>query len=607
MFSINQKVKVKYEGKWCVGTIENITKTAVKVYIFEEFASCYFIKSDIVPLPEIYLSEADFDELACYKKTVFDFVGADGFSESINFKDTYKITLSHLICVLDRIKKDKKKSKDFFNEWFCHFDAVFRDFANVDNNEIYSENDVIYNILSEFKYWTNSNSKINVDALKDEANNFINDKDKPLSERNYPDYIKRKILRRYDSTSAMNNASEEELTLYIKFANELCDAGDKEGLLTVGYGCYGGNRAFKCDWEKSRDCIQKLFDTIDIMPDRAIYANTLGYIYYYGRCNNDIPQYEQAFKYFSFAAFAGIYEAQYKIADMYKNGYGVVKCTELSNEIIWNLYAENKKHIINGNFNCKFADVALRVGNIFRDDEYEQDTNEMLYYYTQADFAIRMRMNISNNYGDNKVCSAIQNALSETKELLDFKPSEKVVYYGLGGIFDDILSNGKKLALEIQRSNNKDYTMTFKPLDGSKMFITIPHLEMCGMYESLDVTLKGATDINNDILNERLIIDRIDYYNVFIHDEECLLELKDCRFEINAPKKNEEKVYKIASVEFCDGGKLYDYLCGDDIMENDLVTISVNDEEKTVRVIRIQEKKESELALPVSRYKILEK
>ena len=35
------------------------------------------------------------------------------------------------------------------------------------------------------------------------------------------------------------------------------------------------------------------------MPKKAFLANTLGYIYYYGRCNNGNPEYELAYKYAS--------------------------------------------------------------------------------------------------------------------------------------------------------------------------------------------------------------------------------------------------------------------------------------------------------------------
>ena len=98
-------------------------------------------------------------------------------------------------------------------------------------------------------------------------------------------------------------------------------------------------------------------------------ANTLGYIAYYGRCEDGIPDYETAYKYFSFAAFNGVYEAQYKIADMFQKGNGVTRSPETAQGMIQRLYNENLRYIQRGIFASKFADVALRMGGLFADLE----------------------------------------------------------------------------------------------------------------------------------------------------------------------------------------------------------------------------------------------
>ena len=58
----------------------------------------------------------------------------------------------------------------------------------------------------------------------------------------------------------------------------------------------------------------------------------LGYIWYYGRTGE--RDFEKAFKYYSLAADAGDYEAAYKVADMYKNGYYVEKDEEKYKSLI---------------------------------------------------------------------------------------------------------------------------------------------------------------------------------------------------------------------------------------------------------------------------------
>lgn len=64
--------------------------------------------------------------------------------------------------------------------------------------------------------------------------------------------------------------------------------------------------------------------------------NCLGYIWYYGRTGQ--KDYAKALDYFSKAARTGNLQAAYKVADMYKNGYGCVKDYEKYKEIIRKLY-----------------------------------------------------------------------------------------------------------------------------------------------------------------------------------------------------------------------------------------------------------------------------
>ena len=69
----------------------------------------------------------------------------------------------------------------------------------------------------------------------------------------------------------------------------------------LGYAYYGGGPAFGCGWVKSR--ISSETDEYGRQQgpgqDKAFYANTLGYIYYYGRTNKGVPEYEAAYKYYA--------------------------------------------------------------------------------------------------------------------------------------------------------------------------------------------------------------------------------------------------------------------------------------------------------------------
>ena len=64
--------------------------------------------------------------------------------------------------------------------------------------------------------------------------------------------------------------------------------------------------------------------------------NCHGYVWYYGRTGT--RDFKKAFEYFTLAAETGDITAEYKLADMYKNGYYVEKDYEKYKEIIEKLY-----------------------------------------------------------------------------------------------------------------------------------------------------------------------------------------------------------------------------------------------------------------------------
>ena len=133
-----------------------------------------------------------------------------------------------------------------------------------------------------------------------------------------------------EDTNGVSNSRRE---LFKKIVDEECDADNYLAMRIKGYGCYGGDKVFDCDWEASRDLITKLFEA----DGNPYYANTLGYIYYYGRCNGGEPEYDKAFQYFSVGFAHDVLESMYKIADMFLAGKGCIKSPETSSHIIYNL------------------------------------------------------------------------------------------------------------------------------------------------------------------------------------------------------------------------------------------------------------------------------
>lgn len=97
---------------------------------------------------------------------------------------------------------------------------------------------------------------------------------KPFSDQQFPAMAKQDYIQCLNDH--LKGKSEEEINLYRKFVEELCARDNVDALECKGYGCYGGDEAFECDWVTSRDCMLRLLEVNPSDKRKAVYANTLG-------------------------------------------------------------------------------------------------------------------------------------------------------------------------------------------------------------------------------------------------------------------------------------------------------------------------------------------
>ena len=303
-FTVGDYVKWEQDGSFLFGRIRAIGKATARVSVDEEWEERVPL-SALTYLPLIGLDEDEYRAAVRLESDPLALL-SDNVVENVINADGYTLTVEDLLAALQRITREEI-DEDAILAWIDLLAPLLTYCKEEDADEIYTETDAIRAMHTNiFHPWKGFLSDGMPDAIAI-GRMFLEDRDKPLSERRYPLYVKERMLQRFESNSVMNAASEEHLSVYRSFAEELAEKNHPCGLNAVGYGCYGGDRAFACDWERSRDCISRLFEIEDGMPKKAFLANTLGYIYYYGRCNGGIPEYETAYKYFSFAAFNGVY------------------------------------------------------------------------------------------------------------------------------------------------------------------------------------------------------------------------------------------------------------------------------------------------------------
>jgi len=427
---------------------------------------------------------------------------------------------------------------------------------------------------------------------------------KSFEEREFRDEDKEWFLTAWDrnDNDEVNRATKQVQRIFKQFTEELAEKDNTTALHCLGYGCYTGCPMWGQDWIRSRDCFLKL---MKLCPDNRFYANTLGYIYYYGRCNGGVPEYEEAYRYFSLAAFGGVYEAQYKVADMFEHGYGVVKNEKIAEEIINRLYGENIKHMYVGGYDCKFADVALRMSRIA--SKHQKD-EEAYFYALQASFAIRQRMKLMDYYGDSSVAKAIEETLQVTREKLSWKHKREESRECLISLLYSFKNHDSLCKATITKLANGDAKLTialFAKQKNERMLLTLPDVGFCGMTDKIVVTVKGVTEIKGE--ESKIIFDSV-HGDSLVRNGETVLQINAARFDILPPKENAGNLIHFASVEFNPGGKPYDYICEDTaVAVGDKVTVVTKEGEQTVTVIRIFDKHESELSLPVAKYKKIEK
>lgn len=283
--------------------------------------------------------------------------------------------------------KDKYDPKGF-NEKL--FDFVWNTFRNTksyrnffDVSDSFEDSDIRYTTYEIREHFGNSDDSMEKkldDALK-EIDLYIKEGKKPLLERDLPLYVMISIVSKLDRADA--KVDEERKKIYLTLLDRLCEMKNPFGLETKAYACYCGNYFIGQDFKASEQCLLVLLDKYF----RPSYSNTLGYIYYYGRVNHGIPEYEKALSYFTMAAISGNVEATYKLGDMYKNGYGVKKNEDAAFHCYSNLYWPTREEFLQNPYDSNFADVALRLAPFLA----ESQSNMEIRCYLEALMAIQLR------------------------------------------------------------------------------------------------------------------------------------------------------------------------------------------------------------------------
>ncbi|MCR5625434.1 MAG: hypothetical protein K6G11_09425 [Lachnospiraceae bacterium] len=502
-------VSFTYKGKAMHGTIDYIEDDSAEIIVDELNDNITMPLNKLTYVPPVELSAKQVKKFVRYENKLPELVEGTPEYAEICIAEDYTLTLDDMLVAMTNIKASKDSNETIINNWYssiyslAYNDSESKGIFELEETPDYVEtygnlptresclDDILIHYL-EVSLSDDNPFYENTDNITKIIKDYLENEKKPLLERNYSIEEMDIYLDSMDDETTLKKASDNEKKLCKSFADKLCEEDNITGLKFKGYGCYGGNSVYECNWDTALNCVTKLYE----LTGEPVYANTLGYIYYYGRCWDGKPKYDEAFKYFSIGAAGFYYESRYKLADMFWNGYGVKKTPDIAKTIIAELYDQNIDYILNGKYECKFADIALRLGSYTEKSPGDFTRFDIAYmYYLQADFAIKQRLRY-NHYGDTSVAQSIKDCLYNLldNEYVDWPVKSADIY--LPDLLKLYLKKYRKLKLNVEKTKETELNVNvaLKPFKNEehtpKLFITETETGFCGMLETLSVTFK---------------------------------------------------------------------------------------------------------------------
>ncbi|MDO4458909.1 MAG: hypothetical protein Q4C42_02335 [Clostridia bacterium] len=430
----------------------------------------------------------------------------------------------------------------------------------------------------------------------------------------FPDFIMEKYIDVFSEKAAMMSATDREIGLYRLFTDELSERGNPVALRKKAIGCFGnGNRAYEQDWVACEECFKRLYD----MDGDPFTANFLGNLAFYGRVTGK-PDYKKAYKYFTIGAFAGFYESNYTMGDMFAYGLGVKKQPYIANKLWTEVYNSTFDDFRQKRFDYEFADAAYRLGRGAEEGiGTEKDMRLAYLYYLQADLAIRKRIECAEWYHDKKLSEEITERLGNVESMLGDKVSHTRDTFSMNfpWLCGQMTAGGRRVEV-LYHKIGKDmikFTMALLEHDGTRAYtanlITVPELAYCDLLDEVNLYCDRPEKfwcMNTGRFVYNHIVFNADYnrHEFYLYDElVAYVKARKYTFRVDRARKAEPTI-RFAAVSFEEGGNTYNYICEDDkIHEGDKVIVITSEGEKEVTVESIFVIRQSELIRPLEQYK----
>jgi hypothetical protein len=571
----------------------------------------------------IRLNKEQMRKLARYELNLHDFDIPKSDWKILQFEgDEYIVTAQDMLAAVQNMKRKNTGTKDFTDSWLNAIDKLCkplgipddtyqREWPGLDTCEMdfrYGLHTLFQAARSVYSDFVCLDDYFSLDAILQDLQLYLENQNKPVLERQYSDHDKLNYIRYFQTESDLENAVSEKLELARMFVNDLCEIKVPLALYIKGYSCYGGNRLFDCDWKASMECLEALFE----IEDDPSIANTLGYIYYYGRHRGGIPDYRKAFACFTFGASNGLIESIYKLGDMYRHGYACKESPDTAKSLYLRAYQLSEEAFL-ARRPSKFTDSALRMAIFYMQLETLSPLKAWKYALL-AECGLKEETSKVNDYGNDTVAFNVQKALRQAKKLLPKDYLKNFHNERQPKIFETLCAKGRTCLLSISKDQKtlcaRRIASRIYP-DPEDILITIPQISFCSRTRKASYTLSDTAKIWMEDDRRSVRFDFCTYnrsgkrYEFFYRDRLCARVSSDY-FRLYAPPKEKPvgKPVRIASVCFSKGGRTYDYLCDDaSVRPGDTVIVKGHHGDTRVTVADVCEMDISELSLSPDRYK----
>ncbi len=505
-------------------------------------------ENSIVKIEPRILSLPEFRDIIRGKRKYKEFEPEIFPAFNVRPEKAYKMTAKDISTALGNINKTDRPLTDF-KEWFWLIINVFYNDLKISGRykedcitEIPATEDEVFSDcfgMTEKLYWrleerfvSKEDNERHVVKFDDEPNwdgdslnndeiektayftvcddiisrvgTFRKNKGEPKEEWEYSNGQKKMFLTACED-KGLGNISREELRRYKKFVYELADENDLQALKILAWSYYERTEAFPQNWKLSAEYLKKVYR----LSGDPFAANSLGYIYYYGRTNGGIPQYEEAFRYFSFGALAGIDESLYKCADMLIYGRGTEKNIDMGLNMIIDGYRDTLYDFCHGIYESKFADYALRMGNVCSDNLiYGMGIRDAYKFYLEAEYAIKKRREKEEYFGDDVVENRIKAKLEQIRRDVGLDLNRKTIKSDFPIYINQLYDDPFPVQVMIRKERNGRVSLKMKRFRIGQELLSIPipeklkevpnilvcypELSYCGLTTELSFKLENA-------------------------------------------------------------------------------------------------------------------